>query len=251
VCNVPTYGENTVAEHTFGLILALTRNIHKAWERTRQGDFALSGLRGFDLQGKTLGIVGTGHIGLHAARIARGFGMKVFAFDPMENSFLSELVGFSYVSLETLLTQADIVSLHAPLNESTFHLMNRDRFAAMKRGAYLINTARGGLVETSALVEALRSGHLAGAGLDVFEGERLVQDFAAHALDDLSVEDRDLLVQNHEIMQRHNVVMTPHMAFFSEEAEDRIRETTISNLQSFLSGRPLNEVIPIGRRHPS
>ncbi|MBW3625032.1 MAG: hydroxyacid dehydrogenase [Armatimonadetes bacterium] len=242
VCNVPTYGENTVAEHTFGLILALSRNIHKAWERTRHGNFSLRGLRGFDLQGKTLGVIGTGHIGLHAARIGRGFGMQVLAHDPFPNAFLSDLVGFRYVSLEALLADSDIVSLHAPLTPSTHHLIDRKRMAAMKRGALLINTARGGLVDTAALHDALEDGQIGGAALDVFEGEALVIEDAALSDPSLSEEDRALLRQNHEILRRENVVMTPHIGFYSVEAEDRIRETTAANLLHFFRGEPINVV---------
>jgi D-lactate dehydrogenase len=242
VSNVPTYGENTVAEHTFGLILALSRNIHKAWERTRRGEFSLEGLRGFDLQGKTLGLVGTGHIGLHAARIGRGFGMTVLAHDPRGDPFMADLVGFRYVTLGELLERSDIVSLHAPLTPATRHLLDRDGLAKMKPGALLVNTARGGLVDTEALLEALRSGRLGGAALDVFEGEELSLEEAALSGRTLTEEEQRLIGENREILERENVVMTPHMAFYSGEAEDRIRETTAANLAGFREGRPGNVV---------
>ena len=242
VSNVPTYGENTVAEHAFGLILALSRNIHRAWERTRRGDFSLEGLRGFDLQDRTLGVVGTGHIGLHVARIARGFGMKVVANDPNQNLFLADLVGFEYASLDRLLETSDIVSLHAPLLPSTRHMIDRERLDRMKPGALLINTGRGGLVDTAALLDALQSGRLGGAGLDVFEGEDLIHEETRVSESPQAAANRDLLRSQHELLRRENVVLTPHMAFFSVEAEERIRETTIQNIRSFLDGRPVNLV---------
>ena len=152
VSNVPSYGENTVAEHTFALILALSRNIHKAYVKTIKGDFSLEGLQGFDLKGKTLGVIGAGHIGLHVIKMAKGFGMDVLVYDVVKNVFLSEVLDYRYVSLETLLRSSDIVSLHTPYLITTHHLMNRRTFGLMKRGALLINTARGGLIDTDALV---------------------------------------------------------------------------------------------------
>ncbi|HEU4396708.1 MAG TPA: NAD(P)-dependent oxidoreductase, partial [Actinomycetota bacterium] len=174
VANVPTYGENTVAEHTFALILALSRNVHKAWVRTQRGDFSIQGLQGFDLRGRTIGLIGVGHIGLHTAKIARGFGMRVLASDPRPQPLLAELVGFRYVELDELVASADIVSLHAPLVPATRHLVDRELLKRFKRGALLVNTARGGLVDTEALLWALDEGILAGAGLDVLEGEELL-----------------------------------------------------------------------------
>jgi D-lactate dehydrogenase len=241
-CNVPTYGENTVAEHTFGLILSLSRNIHRAWERTRQGNFSLEGLRGFDLQGRTLGIVGAGHIGLHVARIARGFGMRVLVADPREDPFLADLVGFAYAPLGRLLAEADIVSLHAPLLSSTHHLIDRDRLGRMKPGALLINTARGGLIDTAALLEVLEAGRIAGAALDVFEGEELKEEDAAFSAGELTAAERETLRRRHEMLRRENVVLTPHMAFYSQGAEERIRRrrTTLANLRAFFNGSPQN-----------
>ena len=171
VANVPTYGENTVAEHTFALILALSRNVHKAWVRTQRGDFSIQGLQGFDLRRRTIGLVGVGHIGLHTAKIARGFGMTVLAADPRPQPLLAELIGFDYVELDELVARADIVSLHAPLTPATRHLVDRELLKRFKRGALLVNTARGGLIDTEALLWALDEGILAGAGLDVLEGE--------------------------------------------------------------------------------
>jgi D-lactate dehydrogenase len=167
VTNVPFYGENTVAEHTFALILSLSRNIHKSYVRTLQDNFSIDGLMGFDLQDKTIGIIGGGHIGLHVARMAKAFGMHVRVFDMNRQPFLAEVMGFSYVDMDTILRTADIITLHVPYNPHTHHLINRDSLSKMKKGAILINTARGGVVDTDALLEALETKHLAGAGLDV------------------------------------------------------------------------------------
>ncbi|HYZ01089.1 MAG TPA: NAD(P)-dependent oxidoreductase, partial [Candidatus Binatia bacterium] len=152
VATVPSYGENTVAEHTFALILALSRKVHRAWVRTQRGDFSIDGLQGFDLRDRTIGIVGTGHIGLHVAKIARGFGMEVVASDPRPQPLLAEVLGFRYLPLEELVAAADIVTLHAPHLPATHHLVDRRLLERCKRGALLINTARGGLVDTAAVL---------------------------------------------------------------------------------------------------
>lgn len=242
VSNVPSYGENTVAEHTFALILALSRNIHKAYIKTIKGDFSLEGLQGFDLKGKTLGIVGSGHIGLHVIKMAKGFGMSVLATDVHRNAFLSEVLDFRYVALETLLRQSDIVTLHVPYMPATHHLMNRRTFALMKRGALLINTARGGLVDTDALVWALDEGIIGGAGLDVLEGEELVKEERQLLSKDFSKEKLSTALKNHILLHRENVVITPHIAFDSREALQRILETTVGNIEEFLKGTPTNLV---------
>jgi D-lactate dehydrogenase len=242
VCNVPTYGENTVAEHTFGLILALSRRIHQAYVRTTQGNFSLQGLRGFDLKGRTLGIVGTGHIGLHAIRIGRGFGMRVVASDARRQPLLAEVLGFEYVELDELLEQSDIVSLHVPYGAATHHLLNRDRLQRMKRGSLLINTARGGLVDTDALLWALDEGILAGAGLDVLEGEELIAEEQQLLRADVSTEHLQAVIRGHVLLRRENVVFTPHIAFDSEEALRRILETTVENVEGLLRGSPTNVV---------
>ena len=242
VSNVPSYGENTVAEHTFALILSLSRNIHKAYVKTIKGDFSLEGLQGFDLKGKTIGVVGGGHIGLHVIKMARGFGMEVLVHDVRKNVFLSEVLDFRYVPLEALLRQSDIVSLHVPSTASTHHLMNRDTFAMMKRGALFINTARGGLVDTDALVWALDQGIVAGAGLDVLEGEDLVKEERQLLSKDFSKEKLATALKNHILLHRENVVITPHIAFDSREALQRILEATVSNISGFIEGSPANLV---------
>ncbi|MDR5693920.1 MAG: hydroxyacid dehydrogenase [Armatimonadota bacterium] len=242
VCNVPRYGENTVAEHTFALILALSRNIHKAYVRTVRGDFSLHGLRGFDLKGKILGVVGTGSIGLHVIRIARGFNMEVLAYDIRPQPLLAEVLGFRYVSLEELLRESDIVTLHIPLTPATHHLMDWSKFQQMKRGAILINTARGGVVDTDALLRALDEGILSGAGLDVLEGEELIEEERALLHMPEAEEKLKAVIRAHVLLRRENVVITPHIAFNSQEALQRILDTTIENIQAFFTGAPQNVV---------
>ena len=242
VANVPSYGENTVAEHTFALILSLSRNVHKAYVKTMKGDFSLEGLQGFDLKGKTLGVVGSGHIGMHVIKMAKGFGMEVLACDVHKNVFLSEVLDFRYVPLEVLLRRSDIVSLHLPDMPSTHHIMNRRMFALMKRGALLINTARGGLVDTDALVWALDEGIVGGAGLDVLEGEELVKEERQLLSKDFSKEKLATALKNHILLHRENVVITPHIAFDSREALQRILETTVNNIVSFMHNTPINLV---------
>jgi D-lactate dehydrogenase len=242
VSNVPFYGENTVAEHTFGLILSLSRHIHRAYVRTIRGDFSLAGLMGFDLKGKTLGIIGAGHIGLHVIRMAKGFGMNILAYDVRQDHFLAEVLDFSYAPLEQLLAQSDVISLHAPYNARTHHLINRENLKLVKRGAILINTSRGGLVDTSALVWALDEGILAGAGLDVVEGEELIKEEKQLLANQESAEKLRLLLSNHILRNRENVVITPHSAFNSREALNRILDTTVENILAGAAGKPLNVV---------
>jgi D-lactate dehydrogenase len=242
VSNVPTYGENTVAEHTFGLILSLSRKIHQAYTRTIHGDFSLDGLRGFDLKGKTLGVVGTGHIGLHVIRIARGFGMDVLAFDAREQPLLAEVLGFRYASIDTVVEQADVLTLHVPLLPGTYHLMNRERLGQMRRGSLLVNTARGGLVETAALLWALDEGILAGAGLDVIEGEEAIAEEQQLLREGVAADQLQAAIRGHLLLRRENVVITPHNAFNSDEALRRILDTTVENVQGFLAGEPVNRV---------
>lgn len=242
VCHVPRYGENTVAEHTFALILALSRKVHKAYVRTLQGDFSLSGLRGFDLKGKTIGVIGAGSIGMHVIRIAKGFGMHVLAFDVHPNDLFAEVLGFEYTSLEDALRRSDIVTLHLPLNRHTHHLINKERLQMMKRGSLLINTARGGVVDTDDLLWALEEGILAGAGLDVVEGEEFITEERQLLHSTAAEEKLRAVVRTHVLQRRDDVVITPHIAFNSEEALQRILETTAQNIDRFLEGNPLNTV---------
>lgn len=242
VSNVPTYGENTVAEHTFALILMLSRKVHQSWQQVRQGQVERAMLTGMDLHGKTLGVVGAGRIGLHAIRIARGFGMQVVAADVHQDPFLAELLGFRYAPLEEVLASADILSLHCPLTPATKHLIGRAELARMKRGALLVNTARGGLVDTDALLEALESGQLAGAGLDVVEGEELIKEEKQLLHQPEDVARLRAAVRNRLLFERDDVVFTPHNAFNSREALVRILDVTLANLAAFRAGRPANVV---------
>lgn len=242
VCNVPSYGENTVAEHTFALILALSRKVHQSYVRVQRDDFSLEGLRGFDLKGRTLGVIGAGKIGLHVIKIARGFSMDVLAYDPYPQPFMAELLNFRYVTLDELLAQADIVSLHMPFRAESRHVMNAQRFAQMQRGALFINTARGGLVDTDALLAALETGQIGGAGLDVIEGEELISEERQLLDRPESAGQLKALVRNHIIFRRDNVIFTPHNAFNSQEALERILDTTVDNILAFAAGKAQNKV---------
>jgi D-lactate dehydrogenase len=229
VCSVPAYGENTVAEFAFTLILALSRKLPEAQARLRnEKNFDPMGLQGSDLAGKTIGVVGTGRIGKHAVRMAKGFNMNVIAFDVYHDDAFAAQMGYSYVSLEELLAKSDIVTIHAPYLPSTHHLINAKNIGLMKPTAYLINTARGAIVETAPLVEALKAKRLAGAGLDVFEDE-----VAMKTGDMSSIAD---------IMNMPNVILTPHTAFNTREAFLRILDTTIDNIVGFANGTPVNLV---------
>lgn len=240
ISNVPSYGESTVAEHTFALILSLSRNIHKAYVRTTKTDFTLEGLQGFDLKGKTIGVVGAGHIGLHVIKMAKGFGMNVLVFDTKRDAFLEEVLMFKYASFEELLKNSDIITLHVPYNEKTHHFINKENIKLIKRGALLINTARGGLIDTDALAEALDEGILGGAGLDVLEGEELIKEERQLLSKDFPEEKLKTLLKNHILLHRENVVITPHIAFNSREAVQRILETTADNIICYLEGKPRN-----------
>lgn len=245
VCNVPYYGENTVAEHTFALILDLSRKIYQSISRVKEEGFAidLEPLRGFDLKGKTLGIVGMGHIGQHVGRMAGCFGMNILAYDVHEDKGLAKKLGLTYVKLDELLHGSDIVTLHVPYNEHTRHLINSKNIHLMKRGSYLINTARGGVIETAALIEGLGKGIIAGAGLDVLEEEVFIKE-EAHLLSKDYSEKSDIktMLHNHILMDQKNVIITPHNAFNSKEALERILATTVENIQLFIKGKKVNNV---------
>jgi D-lactate dehydrogenase len=197
---------------------------------------------GFDLKGKTIGVVGAGQIGLHVIRIAKGFSMNVLAYDARPNKILSEVLGFEYNSLEDLLARSDVITLHVPYNKYTHHLIDRDKFKLVKKGAILINTARGSVVDTEALIEALDQKILSGAGLDVFEGEELIKEEKQLVYDPKNIEDLANLVKDHVLLSKDNVVFTPHIAFYSKEAMERILETTVENVAAFVSGNPQNVV---------
>lgn len=232
IVRVPGYSPYSVAEFTMGLLLTLNRKIHKAYFRTRDFNFSLNGLVGFDLHGRTVGIIGTGKIGQIFIHICRGFGMNVIAYDP----YPLKDADFPYVSLEELLHQSDIISLHCPLTEQSKHLINRKTIAHMKDGVFLLNTSRGMLVESEALLEALKNGKIAGAGLDVYEEET-----------EFFFEDRSDLVKRDTILSllvsMPNVVLTSHQAFLTTEALHNIAAVTLENLDAFFKdGTLLNQV---------
>jgi D-lactate dehydrogenase len=243
VSNVPTYGENTVAEHVFALLLTISHRLREAMERARSGRFSPQGVEGFDLQGKTLGVIGTGNIGRHVIRIAKGFAMEVVAFDVKPDEAIAGELGVRYATMDDLLATADIITLHVPALPQTEHLLDAKAFARMKPGAIVINTARGSIIDARALIEALRSGKLAAAGLDVLPDEPLIREEAEliSSIYDNKQDIRDL-VADHVLLNMPNVVVTPHSAFNTREAIRRITTTTVSNIVSFLDGRPVNVV---------
>jgi D-lactate dehydrogenase len=221
VCNVPDYGAHMIAEHAFALMLAVARNVCRGNERYRQARrFDDSGLGGVELYGKTLGVIGTGRIGRHSVRIGQGFGMEILGFDVMPDESLTTSMGIQYAPMAEVLARADFITIHVPLLASTHHLVDAEALAQVKPGAILVNTSRGAVVDTAALKEALTSGRLRGAGLDVLEEERTVYHDFGNA----------------------NVVVTPHLGWYTEEARDRIMQITLANVQAWLAGEPANRV---------
>jgi len=242
VCNVPSYGANTVAEHAFALVLSLSRKIYAARARTLHGDFSFQGLQGFDLMGKTLGVIGTGQIGRHVIRIAKGFQMRVLAHDAYPDASVAELLGFEYTDLKTLFKQSDVLTLHCPLTDESRHLLGKSALKNMKKGVLLINTARGGLIDTEALLWALEEGIVAGAGLDVLEEEEAVREERELLSRQFDEEKLRAVVRNHVLLKRDDVIITPHIAFNSREAVSRILRTTVENITGFLDGSPPNKI---------
>ncbi len=226
VVRVPAYSPHAVAEHTAALLLTSIRRIHKAFIRTRDFNFSLSGLMGFDLYGKTVGIIGTGRIGACFAEICRGFGMRILAYDKFPNKALAES-GVSYVSLDTLWEQCDILSLHCPLSAETTHLINADTIRRMKKGVVILNTSRGGLIDSEALLEGIKARQVGAACLDVYEEESDVffHDFSGHIVAD------DTLAR---LISMPNVIVTSHQAFLTKEALENIADTTFGNILQFL-----------------
>ncbi|MEQ8846666.1 hydroxyacid dehydrogenase [Botrimarina sp.] len=243
VCNVPSYGSNTVAEHVFGLLLTISHKLDRAIDRTRKGDFSPRGLQGFDLRGKTMGVVGTGDIGRETIRIAKGFRMEVVAFDVKPDEAAADEMGFAYADMDDLLSRSDVVSLHVPSNEKTRHLISDEQFEKMKHGAVLINTSRGPLVDTKALLRALSEGKVAAAGLDVLPEEPVIRE-EAELLRSVFEErhNLDTLLADHVLVNMRNVVVTPHSAFNTREAVQRILDTTAENIRKFAEGEPQNLV---------
>ncbi len=243
VCNVPSYGENTVAEQALALLLSLTRKIIPAVNQTRQGNFKLEGLRGNDLNEKTAGVIGTGRIGKHMIKMLQGLNMNIIAFDLFPNPALATELGFTYVDIDTLMKKSDVVTIHCPATPETKHLINEHRLRLMKTDAYLINTARGSIVDTQALVKVLDEGHLAGVGLDVIEEENAIIDERQLLSPNTdSKVDLRTVFADHVLLNHPKVIITPHNAFNTTEALTRILDTTIKNIQAFEAGQPVNVV---------
>jgi D-lactate dehydrogenase len=258
VCNVPEYGTKTVAEWTIGLILNLMRKIYYAIDQIKESEsFDLKNLRGEELYGKTLGVIGTGRIGKEVIKLAKAFGMNILAYDAFPDENFAKEYNVTYVTLEELLKNSDVITIHVNLNPSTYHLINKENIKFIKPGAYLINTARGGIVETEALLYALKEGILKGAALDVLEEETEIKEelelLVKYATDKrgYKADERGLnnlketafiLWQNHILMKMPNVLITPHNAFNSKEAIEKILMTTIENIKKFLEGKVINLV---------
>lgn len=235
IMRVPAYSPHSIAEHTVGLILALNRKIHRAHNRVQEGNFALEGLMGFDMYGRTVGVIGTGKIGVIVARILHGFGCRVVAYDPYPNPDL-EATGASYVALEELWRQADIITLHCPLTPETYHLINAESLREMKPGVMIVNTSRGAVIDTPAVIEALKSGQVGYLGLDVYEEEA---DLFFEDLSDRVIQD-DVFAR---LLTFHNVLITGHQAFFTQDALQNIADVTLQNITDFEQNRTLVNVV--------
>lgn len=228
VVRVPAYSPEAVAEHTVGMMMTLNRRIHRAWQRTREANFSLDGLIGFNMHGRTAGVIGTGKIGLATLRILKGFGMRLLAFDPYPNPQALE-IGVEYVDINTLFREADVITLHCPMTPENYHLLNMAAFQQMKDGVMIINTSRGGLIDSKAAIEALKMQKIGALGMDVYENER-----------DLFFEDKSNDVIQDDVFRRlsacHNVLFTGHQAFLTAEALTSIAETTLENLRQLEQG---------------
>jgi D-lactate dehydrogenase len=244
VSNVPEYGTKTVAEWTIGLMLALMRKIYYAIDQIKESEsFDLSNLRGEELSDKTLGVIGTGKIGKQVIKLAKAFGMNILAYDSYNDEKFAEEHQIKYVSLEELLQNSDVITIHTNLNPSTYHLINQNNINLIKKGAYVINTARGGITETSALIYALKEGILKGAALDVLEEENEIkEELALLVSKEVKEEEIKTMWADHILMKMPNVLITPHNAFNSKEAIERILNTTIENIKSFINGSTINLV---------
>lgn len=241
---VPGYGDNTVAEFTFGLLVNLTRKIYQSIDRIKEtGSFNLSGLRGEDLAGKTLGVIGTGRIGKKMIKIAKGFEMNIIASDPFPDEKAATELGYSYVSFEDLLKNSDVLTFHCLYAPQTHHMINSKNISLIKKGAFLVNTSRGGLIETSALVSALEQGILSGAALDVLEEEGETRDESIlMSKSHPNEEELKTVLLNHVLMRMPNVLITPHNAFNTRGALERILSTTLENIGAFIKGGVSNSI---------
>ncbi|ATA22179.1 D-lactate dehydrogenase [Gibbsiella quercinecans] len=230
VVRVPAYSPEAVAEHAVGMMMCLNRRIHRAYQRTRDANFSLEGLIGFNMYNRTAGVIGTGKIGVAAMRILKGFGMTLLAHDPYPSEQALEL-GAEYVPLKTLYARSDVITLHCPLTPENHHLLNAEAFALMKKGVMIVNTSRGGLIDSSAAIEALKQQKIGALGMDVYENER-----------DLFFEDKSNDVIQDDVFRRlsacHNVLFTGHQAFLTEEALTSIGQTTLKNIEQLSRGEP-------------
>lgn len=235
VVRVPAYSPEAVAEHAVGMMMSLNRRIHRAYQRTRDANFSLEGLIGFNMHNRTAGIIGTGKIGVATMRILKGFGMRLLAFDPYPSAQALEL-GAEYVDLKTLYAESDVISLHCPMTPENHHLLNKQSFDQMKDGVMIINTSRGGLIDSAAAIEALKQQKIGALGMDVYENER-----------DLFFEDKSNDVIQDDVFRRlsscHNVLFTGHQAFLTEEALTSISATTMQNIAQLKSGEPCPNII--------
>jgi D-lactate dehydrogenase len=266
VANAAGADANTTAEHTFALLLAIARRLLEVREANKQPVFRYEELRAIDLKDKTVGVIGTGRVGMHVVHIALAFGMKVLAYEPYRPSLMAEIFGVRYVTLDELLRESHVITLHVPLTKETFHMLDRAAFAKCREGVIIINTARGQLIDTDALLEALDSGRVAGAGLDVLDEEGVFRKsadkiIASQIIDrlknhspaaDAGKKDTQRLrrfaqvMRNQRLLNRPDVIFTPHVAFNSVEAVERINAMTVANINAFLEGTPTNLV-----NHPS
>ena len=246
VSNVPAYGSHTVAEFAFALLLSLSRKVYYAYNHLKENaDFSISSLQGFDLNGKTIGVIGTGKIGKNLIKIAKGFSMNVIAYDLYPDINFAKENNFIYRSLDEVLSQADVLSLHVPFSKENYHLINKEKISLMKKGVVLINTARGELIDTEALIWGLEEKIIAGAGLDVLEVERELKEEFEILSDSTKAEkvkDYKTLLEDRMLIYMPNVIVTPHIAFYSKEAEEGIIKTTIENIKDFISGKPIDLV---------
>jgi D-lactate dehydrogenase len=260
VCNVPHYGDYTVAEHAVMLLLAVARRLREVMNVTSRSTFSYEAIRGLELREKTLGVIGTGRIGLHTVAMAKGLKMDVIGYDVQPNHDAARELGFQYVPLDELLREAHFITLHLNLTPETFHLLNRQTLAKCRRGVVIVNTARGGLIDTEALIEAIDQEIVAGVGVDVLEEERVMRREATEIISDeiidrirsggeeLRIQDCDRvkslqsLMRNAELLGRPNVIFTPHAAFNTEEAVTRLNRLAIENIKALLSGSPQNVV---------
>lgn len=235
VVRVPAYSPEAVAEHTVGLMMTLNRRIHRAYQRTREANFSLEGLIGFNMHGRTVGVIGTGKIGVAVMRILKGFGMHILAYDPFKNHAVEEL-GAEYVELDELYARSHVITLHCPATPENYHLLNREAFAKMKDGVMIINTSRGSLIDTPAAIDALKQRKIGALGMDVYENER-----------DLFFEDKSNEVILDDVFRRlsscHNVLLTGHQAFLTEEALTSIADVTLSNVYKLKSGKECENIV--------